>query len=337
MPEPRTAPEEFQGRTARAGFPSPSVRTACRTAAPACPGRCFAALRSSAPAGLCRRRPHRPRHHVSQSDETSEQAVAVDVVREHRHAARAEPERAPLFPIGARLSVELVGEIPPIGIDIRLVIGSAEKPVEHGPVRQMPRRCELEAVQRHMGGVEVDRRDRSGGGHEIGENVAAAGCNRDDVAVRRNRQRIHIDGGIFPDLRVHQVPERPGEQHLEHAVARKPAASTDSLAHPAPGRHCFQAQSQLPRIFAEPPADYRALHVGLMTRARLEHAFAWPFWTMPACAAADTRGAQRRRSVHAIAADRELRVSRGAVEREVAGDRLEVIKPGDGGHPRPRD
>jgi hypothetical protein len=40
------------------------------------------------------------------------------------------------------------------------------------------------------------------------------------MALRRQRQRFEVDLGVFPDLRVDQAFERPGEHDFEHSLEK---------------------------------------------------------------------------------------------------------------------
>jgi hypothetical protein len=74
-----------------------------------------------------------------------------------------------------------------------------------------------------VGFAKIDRGDPRRIGNQVGENIAATGCNRHDMARRRDRQRLHIDFRIFPDLRINQPIEQPGKQIIEHAFIREDA------------------------------------------------------------------------------------------------------------------
>jgi hypothetical protein len=38
------------------------------------------------------------------------------------------------------------------------------------------------------------------------------------MTARRNRERLHIDFGVFPDLRINQPIEQKGKQFIEQAL-----------------------------------------------------------------------------------------------------------------------
>jgi hypothetical protein len=65
-----------------------------------------------------------------------------------------------------------------------------------------------------MGAVEVDGDDLLRVGNEVGEDVAAAGGDRDEARLRPEAKRLHVDHRIFPDLRVDEALEDQREQSL---------------------------------------------------------------------------------------------------------------------------
>ena len=149
---------------------------------------------------------------------------------------RPKPDEGAPLPIGARLVVELVLEKAPIGGDVGGFIGLAEEAVERLPGRQVADRGELQPVERHMGAAEIDRGDAAGIGDQIGEDVATSGRDRHHVALRRQRQRLHVDLGVLPNLRIDQALERPGEHDFEQAFARKRAIAAHRLVQAMAGR-----------------------------------------------------------------------------------------------------
>lgn len=104
-------------------------------------------------------------------------------------------------------------------------------------IGQVSDRGELEPVQRDMRGVEIDGGDRGGTGEQVVEHVAAARRDRHQPALRRQRQRLEIDGGIFPDLIVDEVPEPAREEPVEQAAGR--VAALEHGVGDQPGSHSF--------------------------------------------------------------------------------------------------
>jgi hypothetical protein len=158
---------------------------------------------------------------MAEADGVAEQSVAIEIAREHGNAAPAEAGEGASFPIRARLVVEVVLEEAPIGGDVGGFVGLAEEAVEGLPGRQAASGRELQSVERHMGAAEVDRRDPSGIGDEIGEHVAPSRSDRHDVALRRQRQCLQVDLGVLPDLRVDQAFECPGEHDFRAGLRSK--------------------------------------------------------------------------------------------------------------------
>ena len=69
-----------------------------------------------------------------------------------------------------------------------------------------------------MRGVEINRGHAARIGGQVRQDVAAAGRNREDMAVRRDRQRFHIDFRVFPDLRINEPLEGEGKRALKHGL-----------------------------------------------------------------------------------------------------------------------
>jgi hypothetical protein len=65
-------------------------------------------------------------------------------------------------PIGGRRPVQMRQDMALEGGDIGRRIGIAKKPVEGVVIRQVPGGGELQAVERDMRGIDVDRRDMGG-------------------------------------------------------------------------------------------------------------------------------------------------------------------------------
>ena len=85
------------------------------------------------------------------------------------------------------------------------------------------RRTELEAAERDMRAVEVDRGDLRRIGGQVGEDVAPARGDRHHVIGGAEGERLHVDRRVLPDLRVDQAAEGEGEQPFEGAGARQGA------------------------------------------------------------------------------------------------------------------
>ena len=82
--------------------------------------------------------------------------------------------------------------------------------------------------------VEIDGGDALRIGNKIREDIAAARCDRDHMALRREGKRFKIDFRIFPDLRIDQTLEHPGKQMLEKALARQRGAAADGRLQAVP-------------------------------------------------------------------------------------------------------
>ena len=80
-----------------------------------------------------------------------------------------------------------------------------------------------------MRAVQVDGEDLGRIGGEVGEHVAAAGGDRDDPRARLQLQRLQIDVGVFPDLRIDKALEGEGEDALADAVGRGGLEAVDRL------------------------------------------------------------------------------------------------------------
>ncbi len=95
-------------------------------------------------------------------------------------------------------------------------------------------RGELQLAQCDMRGVQIDRRNRRRVGHQVRQYIAPAAGNRHHAAVGADRQRFHIDIGVFPDLRIDQPAKREGKCVIEH-----PACNACALAHDSAGNRRF--------------------------------------------------------------------------------------------------
>src|SRR5215472_7744642 len=131
------------------------------------------------------------------ADEPPKQAVAIEIAC--KHVDPSDVKRHVLFPMPSRLFVEVVREKLVIGVAICFVVCFAKKTEEGFIVREIGERRKLQARQRYMIVVEIDRDDlgRSGGG--IVQNVPPAEGDRDQAVVRLKLQRLEIDLRIFPD------------------------------------------------------------------------------------------------------------------------------------------
>ena len=129
-----------------------------------------------------------------------------------------------------------------VGRDIFRAVGPREEAMKGLVIGQIPRRAQFEAIERDMRAVEVDRGDAGGIGGQIAHHIAAAGGDGDDMIVRTDRQRLHVDDRILPDLRIDQSLEREGEQAFEQAGAGKCRVSMDSGAETGRRRAIGRAQ-----------------------------------------------------------------------------------------------
>jgi hypothetical protein len=88
----------------------------------------------------------------------------------------------------------------------------------------------LHAVQRDMGGVEIDGIDFRRRAREIGQHVAAARSNGDDAVALPKLHRFHVDIGVFPDLRIDKPGKEQGEQALRKPFLRQSAVLVDRFS-----------------------------------------------------------------------------------------------------------
>jgi hypothetical protein len=98
------------------------------------------------------------------------------------------------------------------------IVGRAEEAVEVLPCRQAAGRRELQPIERNVRQAEIDGGDTRRIGRQVGQDVAAARGDGHDMAIAIERQRLEIDLGVFPDLRVDQAAEQPLEQAFEEAL-----------------------------------------------------------------------------------------------------------------------
>ena len=169
--------------------------------------------------------PVQARDEMHGTDKNAEQAETVEAARKTGDATAARPFAR--LPIMARRGVEMWHQMLVIGGDICLVAGIGKEAPERLVIRQAHRRRQLQAVQRNMGGVEIDRRDFLRLGEEIARNIAAARGNGDHMVGLADAERVHVDDRIFPDLRIDQATEEECEQPLQRALGRKGAVAMD--------------------------------------------------------------------------------------------------------------
>ena len=150
---------------------------------------------------------------MRRADEAAEQPALVGAALEHADPPPAD-QIAP-FPVAPRRLVEMRAQQALVDPHILRAVRLAEEAAEMRVVGQLLHRDLLQPVERDMRGVEVDRGDLRGVGGQIGEHVAAAARDGGDVAVRRDRQRLHVDYRVFPDLGIDEAPEGEGEGALQ--------------------------------------------------------------------------------------------------------------------------
>ena len=97
----------------------------------------------------------------------------------------------------------------------------AEEAVERLVIGQVPGGGELEAVERDMRAVDIDRRDMLWPRREIAQHVAAARSDGDDAARAVERKCLKIDRGVLPDLRIDKIGECQREEPLPQPLGRK--------------------------------------------------------------------------------------------------------------------
>ena len=146
---------------------------------------------------------------MADADEAAEHAVPVGIAGEDRDPPPAALVQAAALPVGTALCIEMRRDQPVVGLDVGRIVGRAEEAVERLPGRQAAGRRELQPVERDVRQAEIDGGDVSRVGRQVGQHVAAARRDGHDVAVAIERQRLEIDLGIFPDLRVDQAAEQP--------------------------------------------------------------------------------------------------------------------------------
>lgn len=81
-----------------------------------------------------------------------------------------------------------------------------------------------------MRGVQIDRDYFAGVGSEIREDIAPATGNRCNTVAGMNRERLHIDNRIFPNLRVNEAFEGKCESPVEQLLFALPGFPNNSFA-----------------------------------------------------------------------------------------------------------
>ena len=126
-----------------------------------------------------------------------------------------------------------------------------------------------------MRAVEIDRGDPGRIGGKVGEHVAAAGRDRDEMIARAQCQRLHVDRRVFPDLRIDEAAERQREQPLEGTGSRQRAGPVDGAIETLDGGASYRLRR--PGHAASIPLEVRlsplaAIGDGGMTRRHSDKA-----------------------------------------------------------------
>jgi hypothetical protein len=154
-------------------------------------------------------------HHMGGANESAEQAVTIEAALEHVDAAHAAPRAAvPVFPGGV---VKMRANVVFVCRNIAAQIGVAEHVVEGSVAGEVLCCGKLQFVQRDMGAIEVERGDTCRIGGQIAHDIAAARSDRDDVVVRLDCQRFHVDDRIFPYLRIYEIAKCQCECALQNS------------------------------------------------------------------------------------------------------------------------
>ena len=133
------------------------------------------------------------------------------------------------FPIAARRFIQVRRDQIAIGRDIGAIVGLREEAVETVMIGQRLRRHQLQLVERDMRGVEVDRRALRRVRRQVGQHIAAPRRDRHHMAVGLDRQRVHVDRRVLPDLGVDQPAEGEGEGAFQQALLRQMAVPMHGL------------------------------------------------------------------------------------------------------------
>ena len=153
---------------------------------------------------------------MTHANEPPKQALAIDVAAEVRQAAAA--GQRPRLPITPRIGVNRCLEMALVIANVLARVRLAKEAIVRVPSRQILEAGQLQLDQCHMRPVEIDRRDLVWAGGEIGQDIAPAGRNGDNVMMRLDLHRRHIDHRILPDLRIDQTAEGEREEALENAL-----------------------------------------------------------------------------------------------------------------------
>ena len=160
-----------------------------------------------------------PGHEMACADEASEQAGVIDVPVKHRNATTA--GKHALRPVSLGRGIKMFGDEAIVTVAIAAHIGAAE--VTHHVLMggQMAEGGELQLVQRNVMRIEVNHVDAGRVAREIGQHVAAAGTDGDDTVTFAKLHRLHVDLGIFPDLRIDEAGEKNAEEPFGEAAFRE--------------------------------------------------------------------------------------------------------------------
>src|SRR5208283_1503215 len=163
------------------------------------------------------------REQMAGANEGAEQAKAIEIVGEALDPTP--PQRRTPLPIGARFAIEVRANPAMVSANVFYPIRFAEEAVKGLEVGKMPRRAELQAVQGDMRAVEIDRDDAGRIGDQITHHIAAARCDRDDMIFGLDRQGLHVDDRVLPDLGINEAPKCESEKALQRPCARKGSIS----------------------------------------------------------------------------------------------------------------
>lgn len=83
----------------------------------------------------------------------------------------------------------------------------------------MLQRCQLKAVKRDMGRIEINSRDVLRSSHKITCDVAATRGNGNHAVSTAQAQSIHINDGVFPNLGINKAAKQERKKPLKHALA----------------------------------------------------------------------------------------------------------------------
>ena len=195
-----------------------------------CRRRCVAARRGCLqPAASPGSMPMQPPEPMAQADEAAQQAVAIEVLGEIADAAAARARRgrpnrrgSPRRGAGAAESA--------IDVDVGRLVGPPEEVVEGARGRAGAGRAAIlslfSATWCRLRSTAV-MRGRIGG--EIAHDVAAARGDGDQPVVGSERQRLHVDLGVFPDLGIDEAAEGEGKEPVLNTAQGQQAVMLDGL------------------------------------------------------------------------------------------------------------